>query len=131
MARLSASPDPRFGYGGKRGREGGNIDAPANLSFGMVADLNDRRFALDEPLSPELVLVLPPEIRAQVLRSLGPPRWPTPRSRDTTPPAAPAREPLARSLGMLLVARTAQLGVIFATVTILTLAMSLVAYAFR
>jgi hypothetical protein len=32
---------------------------------------------------------------------------------------------------MLLVARTAQLGVIFATVTILTLAMSLVAYAFR
>jgi hypothetical protein len=97
----------------------------------MVADLNVRQFALDEPLSPELVLVLPPEIRAQVLASLGPPRWPRPPSRDTTPPAAPAREAFARSLGMLLVARTAQLGVIFATVTILTLAMSLVAHAFR
>jgi hypothetical protein len=97
----------------------------------MVADLNVRQFALDEPLSPEIVLVLPPEIRAQVLASLGPPRWPTPRSRDSAPPAAPAREPFARSLGMLLVARTAQLGVIFATVTILTLAMSLVAHAFR
>jgi hypothetical protein len=96
----------------------------------MVGGLNVRQFALDEPLSPELVLVLPPEIRAQVLASLGPPRWPTPRSRDI-PPAAPAREPFARSLGMLVVARSVQLGVIFATVTILTLAMSLVAHAFR
>jgi hypothetical protein len=96
----------------------------------MVAVLNVRQFAPDEPLSPELVLVLPPEIRAQILASLGPPRWPTPRRRDA-PPAARAREPLARSLGMLVVARTAQLGAIFATVTILTLAMSLVAHAFR
>ena len=96
----------------------------------MVAVLHVRQFAPDEPLSPELVLVLPPEIRAQVLASLGPPRWPTPRRRDT-PPAAPAREPLARSLGMLLVARTTQLGAIFAAVTILTLAMSLAAHAFR
>jgi hypothetical protein len=96
----------------------------------MVVVLHVRQFAPDEPLSPELVLVLPPEIRAQVLASLGPPRWPTPRRRDT-PRAAPAREPLARSLGMLVVARTMQLGVIFATVTILTLAMSLAAHAFR
>jgi hypothetical protein len=85
---------------------------------------------VDEPLSPELVLVLPPEIRAQIVASLGPPRRPTPRRRDT-PPAAAAREPLARSLGMFVVARTVQLGAIFAAVTILTLTMSLVAHAFR
>jgi hypothetical protein len=102
------------------------MDAPTNCQLEMVV----RQFAPDEPLSPELVLVLPPETRAQVLASLGPPRWPTPRRRDA-PPAAPAREPLARSLGMLVVARTVQLGAIFATVTILTLAMSLVAHAFR
>ena len=96
----------------------------------MVVVLNLRRFAPLEPLSPELVLVLPPETRAEVLASLGPPRWPTPRRRDT-PLAAPAREPLARSLGMLVVARTVQLGAIFAAVTILTLAMSLAAHAFR
>ena len=40
----------------------------------MVAVLNIHQFAPDEPLSPELVLVLPPEIRAQILASLGPPR---------------------------------------------------------
>jgi hypothetical protein len=102
------------------------MDAPTNCHLEMVAS----QFAPDEPLSPELVLVLPPEFRAQVLANLGPPRRPTPRGRDT-PPAAPAREPLARSLGMLVVARTAQLGVAFAAVTILTLAMSLVAHAFR
>jgi hypothetical protein len=89
-----------------------------------------RQFAPDEPLSPELVLVLPPEIRAQILANLGPPRWPTPRRRDTRS-TVPAHEPLGRSLGMLVVARTVQLGLIFATVTILTLAMSLAAHAFR
>jgi hypothetical protein len=96
----------------------------------MVAVLNIRQFAPDEPLSPELVLVLPPEIRAQILASLGPPHWPTPRRRDA-PPAGPAREPLVGSLAMLVAARTVQLGAIFAIVTILTLAMSLVAHAFR
>jgi hypothetical protein len=45
----------------------------------MVAALNVRQFAPDEPLLPELVLVLPPEIRGQILASLGPPRWPMPR----------------------------------------------------
>jgi hypothetical protein len=85
---------------------------------------------VDEPLSPELVLVLPPEIRAQILASLGPPRRPTPRRRDT-PPAAPAREPVARSLGTFLMARVVQLGAIFAAVTILTLVMSVAAHAFR
>ena len=76
------------------------------------------------------MLVLPPEIRAEILASLGPPRRPTPRRR-VTPPAAPVREPVARSLGTFLMGRVVQLGAIFAAVTILTLAMSLAAHAFR
>ena len=106
------------------------MDKPANQSFGVVVVPNLRQFTPLEPLSPELVLVLPPETRAQVLASLGPPRRPTPRRRDAAP-AAPAREPFARSLGMLVVARSVQLGAIFAAVTILTLVMSVAAHAFR
>ena len=88
----------------------------------------------DEPLSPELVLVLPPELRAQVLAGLGDPAWPTPdRSRDQfrlgfRPRAA---EPIGQSVAKLVVARFAQLALIFVAVTILTLALSLVAQAFR
>jgi hypothetical protein len=108
----------------------------------------------DEPLSPELVLVLPPELRAQALARLGAPSWPTPRPRRPEPalpalrraaqpsaataervapaPAAPAvREPLVRSVVTLVAARTLQLALIFVAVTILTLALSLVAQAFR
>ena len=112
----------------------------------MVAAVNVHQLAPNEPLSPELVLVLPPELRAQVLASLGPPVWPTPRARVTEdaavldePIAVALDEPIAvaldesimRSLGGLLAARAVQLGVIFAAVTILTLTMSLVAHAFR
>ena len=100
------------------------MDAATNCHPVMVV----RQFAPDEPLSPELVLVLPPESRAEILASLGPPTRPRPRR--AAPPVR-VREPFARSLGTLVVARTIQLGVIFATVTILTLAMSLVAHAFR
>jgi hypothetical protein len=109
----------------------------------------------DEPLSPELVLVLPPELRAQALARLGPPVWPAPRSRRPEPalpalrraapqreeptakPVAPAsavptvREPLVRSVATLVLARAVQLGAIFIVVTILTLVLSLVAQAFR
>jgi hypothetical protein len=108
----------------------------------------------DEPLSPELVLVFPPELRAQALARLGPPSWPAPRRRQPEPalpalrraaqpsaptaepvalaPAVPAvREPLVRSIAALVLARTVQLGAIFIVVTILTLALSLVAQAFR
>ena len=86
----------------------------------------------DEPLSPELVLVLPPELRAQALARLGPPRWPTPRRRAVVEASAPAvLEPLAPSLGALLVARVGQLALIFIAVTILVLTMSLVANAMR
>jgi len=95
----------------------------------------------DEPLSPELVLVLPPELRAQALASLGPPDWakPKPRLRVVhTAPVAEAVRPapveevlLAPSIGQILAARVVQLGVIFVFVTLLTLALSLVAQAFR
>ena len=84
----------------------------------------------DEPLSPELVLVLPAELRTQALARLGAPVWlaPLPRRVD----APPARdEPLARALGGMLATRVAQLGLVFATVTIVTLAMSVVAHAVR
>ena len=80
-----------------------------------------------EPLSPELVLVLPPELRAQVLARLSTPAWPPPRVLAT----APVDDPGARTLGRIVVLRAAQLTQIFVAVTILTLAMSLVARAVR
>ena len=96
------------------------------------------QLAPDEPLSPELVLVFSPELRAQALARLGPPAWHTPRPRPVEPrwrvvdPPAPAVDaPYAPSLGALLVARIGQLALIFIVVTILVLAMSLVANATR
>jgi len=82
-----------------------------------------------EPLSPELVLVLPPELRAQVLARLPTPVWPPPRPRVLA--VSPVNEPVARTLGRIVVLRAAQLTQIFVAVTILTLAMSLVARAVR
>jgi hypothetical protein len=92
--------------------------------------VNISQLAPDEPLSPELVLVLSPELRAQILASLGPPVWPTPRPRSAER-QTPVPEPLARSLGALVLARIVQLALIFVGVTILTLAMSVVADAVR
>lgn len=108
------------------------------------------QLAPDEPLSPELVLVLPAEQRAQVLAGLALPARPQPRPalrpvsspaaqpravqpRAAEPPAVapPAAEPIVRSVGKLVAARFAQLALIFVAVTILTLALSLVAQAFR
>lgn len=89
------------------------------------------QLAPDEPLSPELVLVLSPELRAQALARLGPPAWPTPRRRAAEPPAPAVQAPYAPSLAALLVARVGQLVLIFIAVTILVLAMSLVANAMR
>jgi hypothetical protein len=96
------------------------------------------QLAPDEPLSPELVLVFSPELRAQALARLGPPAWPTPgpralepRLRGVEPPAPADDGPYAPSLGALLVARVGQLALIFIGVTILILVMSLVANAMR
>ena len=102
--------------------------------------MNDiAQLAPEEPLSPELVLVLSPELRAQALARLGPPVWegprfrvieaPTPREEPPIEVSTPWEEPPAPSLGVALVSRVAQLGLIFVAVTILTLAMSLVADA--
>jgi hypothetical protein len=94
--------------------------------------------AHDEQLSPELVLVLPPEERAQALAALGPPVWPVPRLRVVALPTpavvarpTPAAEPPAPSLKRLVAARLVSLGVIFIAATVLTLTLSLVAHALR
>lgn len=88
------------------------------------------QLAPGEPLSPELVLVLPPELRAEALARLAPPVWPQPR-----PPAAgvssPTQESLTRSFGTALLARVVQLVVIFLAVTTLILVMAAVANAVR
>jgi len=100
--------------------------------------VTNTQIAPDEPLSPELVLVLSPEERAQVLAALGPPVWPIPRLRVVARPAPvdepfdePFDEPLGPSLKRLVAARLVSLGVIFIAATVLTLALSLVAHALR
>jgi hypothetical protein len=94
---------------------------------------------LDEPLSPESVLVLPPALRAQAIGRLGPQTWPkrpqrvpevVPEVRSGETPVL-ADESFMRTLSVLAAGRVVQLGLIFAAVTILTLAMSVVAQAVR
>lgn len=85
----------------------------------------------NERLSPELVLVLPPELRAQVLAGLPLPFWPAPRPRVRAVSTTGRAAPIPRRLDRILDSRVAQLALIFAAVTILTLAMSVVAQAFR
>jgi hypothetical protein len=84
--------------------------------------------------------VLPAELRAQVLADLGSPVWATPRpKRPTLEPKHPTIEvlstpidaPFAPGLGAMLLARVGQLALIFVVVTLLVLAMSLVANAMR
>ena len=93
--------------------------------------MNIDQLAPDEPLSPELVLVFAPELRAQALAGLTAPFWASPRPRPRTRPIPPADRPLERSLGAILVTRVAHLTLIFVALTILTLAMSVVAHAVR
>lgn len=91
--------------------------------------MNVQPLASDEPLSPELVLVLPPGLRAQALARLGPPVWPAARPRVLENPAPPA-DSFPRLLGAAVLARVAPLVLTFVVVTLATLAMSLVAQAF-
>jgi len=84
----------------------------------------------DEPLSPELVLVLSPELRAQALARLGAPVWPRPRLR-VVEATSPDTAPITQSLRAALVSRVLQLALVFVAVTALTLTMSLVAHAVR
>ena len=92
--------------------------------------MNADQLAPNEPLSPELVLVLSPQLRAEALARLGTPAWPTPRPRVPVA-STPIDEPFVHSLGEIVVARVVQLGLIFVLVTALTLAMSVVAHALR
>lgn len=91
------------------------------------------QLAPDEPLSPELVLVLPEVLRAQVLAGLGPQTWPRPPLRVVEFVDRPVRiqETFARSLGSMLVTRVVQLTVIFIAVTALTVVMAQIAHAVR
>jgi hypothetical protein len=93
--------------------------------------VNIDQLAPDEPLSPELVLVLPPEVRAQVLAALPAPVRPAPRLRVVAVPPAATPEPDTWPFGRMLVSRVMQLALIFVVITILTLAMSVVAHAVR
>ena len=93
--------------------------------------MNIHQLAPDEPLSPELVLVFSPELRAQVLARLGAPVWPTPPRRATANAAAHVGEAFVPSLGAILVARVGQLALVFVVVTTVVLAMALVAQAMR
>lgn len=94
--------------------------------------MNIDQLAPDEPLSPELVLVFPPELRAQALARLGPPIRHAPRRRPVVvPPSVALVEPRMPSLGALVVARVGQLALIFVAVTLLTLLLSVVAQAMR
>jgi hypothetical protein len=111
----------------------GKRESPRDGERNVDTELMDvDQLAPDEQLSPELVLVLSPALRAQALARLGPPVWATPPPRATVAQLQPpVRESFGQSFGQLLVARLVQLAVIFATVTAITLAMSLAAHAFR
>src|SRR5262249_55247178 len=95
---------------------------------GVVGNIH--QLAPDEPLPPELVLVFPPEPRSQALASLPAPAWLTlPRRTVAAPPAPVVDDSLVPSLGVILVSRVVQLTLVFVSVTIVILAMSLVANA--
>jgi hypothetical protein len=88
------------------------------------------QLAPDEPLSPELVLVFSPALRAQALARLGAPFKPL-RPLRLAAAALPVPAPDRRSFAETLATRAIQLAVIFVSATILTVAMSLAAHAFR
>jgi hypothetical protein len=92
--------------------------------------VNVDQLAPNEPLSPELVLVLSPQLRAQALAKLGAPAWPKPQPRVPVA-STPIDEPFVHSLGEIVVSRVVQLGLIFVLVTALTLVLSVVAHAIR
>jgi hypothetical protein len=92
--------------------------------------VNNDQLTPGEPLSPELVLVLPPELRAEALARLGPPEW-TMQRPSVGIATRPAADSLTRTLGAALLPRVAQLMLTFLVVTALTLSLSAVANAVR
>jgi hypothetical protein len=121
---LSAGPGRPFVYG----KTGGIPVATAKYGGSPV---NVLPLAPDEPLSPELVLVLPPELRAQVVAGLPAPVWAIPRLRVVSASPSVVAEPVTRPLGRVVVSRARQLALVFVAITLVTLAMSLVAHAVR
>jgi hypothetical protein len=97
----------------------------------QVMFMNIDQLAPGEPLSPELVLVLPPELRAKALAQLDPPEWAKPRSSVRAPTPPPLENSLTRTLGAVLLPRVAQLMLTFVVVTVLTLSLTAVANAVR
>jgi hypothetical protein len=94
--------------------------------------VNTDQLAPDEPLSPELVLVFSPELRAQAIAGLPPPAWAKRRPRTVATVAPePEPQPFVPSFGAILFSRVAQLAAIFVFVTIIVLGLSLVANAMR
>jgi hypothetical protein len=89
-----------------------------------------QQVALEEPLSPELVLVLPPELRAQAIDRLGAARWSTPRPGPVTGDL-PRTDSLIRTVGVVVSGRVIQLALVFIAVAALTLVLSAVANAVR
>jgi hypothetical protein len=104
-------------------------EEPSSVEKGFIVVSIDP-LAADEPLSPELVLVLPPELRAKALARLDPPVWPKLRPPVRALPL-PADDSLTRTLGELLLPRVGQLVLMFIAVTALTLVLSAVASAVR
>jgi hypothetical protein len=86
--------------------------------------------APEEPLSPELVLVLPPELRAAALARLPLPVWPEARPRTALGPPRAKRSP-SHTVATLLLSRVAQLMLIFLSVSALVLILAAVANAVR
>ena len=92
--------------------------------------VNAAQLASNEPLSPELVLVLPPELRARVLADLPAPVWPAPGPRGLTVPPA-GGDAVERSLGRVIASRATQLALLFVVLTIATIVMSVIAHVVR
>jgi hypothetical protein len=86
--------------------------------------------APEDPLTPELVLVLPPELRAAALAQLPPPTWPKAPPRVAVSPSR-AQESPTRIFVTVLLSRAAQLMLIFFSVTALVLTLAAVANAVR
>ena len=101
----------------------------------QVMFVNIDQLAPGEPLSPELVLVLPPELRANALAQLDPPEWAKPEWAKPRPsvraPTPPPENSLTRTLGAVLLPRMAQLMLTFVVVTVFTLFLTAVANAVR
>jgi hypothetical protein len=87
------------------------------------------RLAPEEPLSPELVLVLPAELRTEALARTPPPIWLEARPPVAVPPPS-SQQSLTRMLATVFLPRVAQFMLIFVLVTVLILTLATVATQF-